>query len=81
MSKRVYFILWEETEDYDLQQVYIGGGEHKVIGKKRDITKRVRWSDEITSARKQQALDYISGNMADDYRRNVRLKLLTVDEG
>jgi hypothetical protein len=76
MANQVYFILWTEREAYNIRQVYVGGGEHDTVCDWRMVTKRVRWSDEITPARKQQALDYIREYMADDWRIKPHLSLI-----
>jgi len=76
MTTQVIYITWQERGHTNIHQEYVGGGIYATRANETLITKRARWSDEITPAMLARAEAYIRENMQDD-RLNVRAVIVT----
>jgi hypothetical protein len=71
MDTKAIYITWTEETAVNPVQEYTGGGCYHTTWEYKQITKRARWSSEVTCEQLARAKQYIAENMQDD-RQNVR---------
>lgn len=76
---QVIYITWQERGHANVRQEYIGGGVFATRGDEALITKRARYSSDVTPAMIDRANAYIRENMQDD-RLNIKVEVLNDKE-